>query len=437
MVTDGSEDFIDQLARTPRRPRPGHRDVPYPDPVDPVAFYGLAGDVVRTIGPVSEADPMALLTQFLLAFGNVIGRDPHFMVEADPHFTNEMAALVGETAKGRKGSSWGHIRALFEAVDRDWTRERVQQGLTSGEGLIWEVRNPVAGTKRGTEDVGVLDKRLLVMESELASVLQRIGREHNTLSAVLRQAWDSGRLQTMGKQSPARATETHISVIGHITRDELQRRLDRTELANGFANRFLWVAVRRAHVLPEGGRLPEEDRARLQCAIAEAIDHAHTIKEMRRSDAARARWAAVYPELSEGRPGLSGAATARAEAHVLRLSMLYALLDKTNEIQAVHLDAALAVWAYANATVQWIWGDAMASPLAEQLREAIEEAGDEGVTQAEIYDLCNRNVSRGVIGAALEALRDGGSIVSTQAPTGGRPTTRWHAINAKTRKGGA
>ncbi len=434
MRTDGPEDFIDQLAHTPRRPRAGHRDVPYPDPVGPVAFYGLAGDVVRTIGPVSEADPMALLTQFLLAFGNVIGRDPHFMVEADPHFTNEMAALVGETAKGRKGSSWGHIRALFEAVDRDWTGERVQHGLISGEGLIWEVRNPVAGTKRGTEDVGVLDKRLLVMESELASVLQRIGREHNTLSAVLRQAWDSGRLQTMGKQSPARATETHISVIGHITRDELQRRLDRTELANGFANRFLWVAVRRARVLPEGGHLPEEDRARLQGAIAEAIDCAHTIKEMRRSDAARARWAAVYPELSEGRPGLSGAATARAEAHVLRLSMLYALLDKTNEIQAVHLDAALAVWAYANATVQWIWGDAMASPLAEQLREAIEEAGDEGLTRTEIYDLCNRNVSSFHIRAALEALRDGGSIVSTQAPTGGRTATRWHAKNAKTQE---
>ena len=213
---------------------------PYPAPPQAPAFYGLAGEVVRAIAPESEADPMALLVQFLLAFGNVIGRSAHFLVEADRHYANEMASLVGETAKGRKGSSWGHVRAIFEAVDPAWATERIKQGLESGQGLVWLVRDHT------DQDSGVADKRLLVVESELASVLRVMGREHNTLSAAVRQAWDSGRLQSLGKTAPAEATQAHIAMIGHITREELRRYLDRTELANGLANRFLWIAVRRA-----------------------------------------------------------------------------------------------------------------------------------------------------------------------------------------------
>ena len=38
-------------------------------------------------------------------------------------------------------------------------------------------------------------------------------------------------------------------------------------------------------------------------------------------------WEAMYPKLREDRPGLEGAITARGSAVVLRLSLIYALLD--------------------------------------------------------------------------------------------------------------
>ena len=41
----------------------------WPDPLDAVAYHGLAGELVRTIEPHSEADPVALLAQFLVAVG--------------------------------------------------------------------------------------------------------------------------------------------------------------------------------------------------------------------------------------------------------------------------------------------------------------------------------------------------------------------------------
>ncbi|MGH2364008.1 MAG: hypothetical protein ACRDHX_05070, partial [Chloroflexota bacterium] len=64
------------------------------------------------------------------------------------------------------------------------------------------------------------------------------------------------------------------------------------------------------------------------------------------TDAARQRWVEVYPRLSADAAGLYGAVTARAEAHVLRLSLLYALLDCASAVDGSHLEAALSLWAY-------------------------------------------------------------------------------------------
>ena len=117
---------------------------PRPWPTTTAAMaYGLAGRITAALYPVSESDPTAILVQVLIAFGNVVGRNPYFQVEADRHYMNLFASLVGETSKGRKGTSWGQVAQLFAAVDPEWTRERVSGGLSSGEGLIWAVHDPI------------------------------------------------------------------------------------------------------------------------------------------------------------------------------------------------------------------------------------------------------------------------------------------------------
>jgi hypothetical protein len=94
----------------------------------PSALHGLAGEVVRAIEPHSEADPAAILIQFLAAFGNIIGPNCHCVVEATRHGVNLFAILVGESSKARKGTSWGHIRRIYSGVDPGWTAERVTGG---------------------------------------------------------------------------------------------------------------------------------------------------------------------------------------------------------------------------------------------------------------------------------------------------------------------
>lgn len=102
------------------------------------ALYGLAGDIVRAIEPHSEADPTALLVQLLVAFGNVAGRNAYFVAEADRHYTNLFTVIVGDSSRGRKGSSLGYVRRLIEEADENWAGS-ITGGLTSGEGLVHHV----------------------------------------------------------------------------------------------------------------------------------------------------------------------------------------------------------------------------------------------------------------------------------------------------------
>ncbi len=410
----------------------------WPSPIKPIARYGLAGDIVRLIEPHSEADPVALLSQILVAFGNVIGRTAHFIAEADEHYLNLFAVMTGSSSKGRKGTSLGQVRRLFKQVDEGWERDCIQSGLSSGEGMIYAVRDSISKEEairdRGivkdyqlvTVDGGADDKRLLVVEPEFASTLRVLGREGNTLSPQTRQAWDTGTLRVLTKNSPVQATGAHISIIGHITRDELRRYLSTTEAGNGFANRFLWFCVQRSKFLPEGGELHKVDFEPLIRRLSQAVSFAQTVGEMRRDEEARELWSKVYRELSEGKAGLVGSVTSRAEAQVMRLACLYALLDCSQTIRTVHLQAAVALWEYCEASAEFIFGDSLGNTLADEILQALRESPF-GMTRTQIRDLFKRNRTARNIAAALSQLeQDGLACPLVEAPDGpGRPTERW------------
>lgn len=413
----------------------------WPEPLNEAALYGLAGEIVRAIEPHTEADPAALLSQTLCAFGNVAGRNAYYQVEADRHYSNLYVVLVGPTAKGRKGTSKGQVMALFRAVDETWTTDCVQSGLSSGEGLIWAVRDPIEDTepikekKRVVEyqkivvDPGVQDKRLLAFEPEFARTLRVSNRDGNTLSANIRDGWDNGHLRSMTKSSPARATGAHISMIGHITKDELRRYLDSTEAANGFANRFLWLCVKRSKCLPEGGQLSEVDFAPIVDSLRLAVDIGRKAGRVQLDPEAREAWHKVYPELSAGSPGLFGSVTSRAEAQVVRLALVYALLDRSDHIRKAHLLAALALWEYAEASARFIFGAALGDPVADEILTGLRRK-PEGMSRTEISSLFARHQRAAQIARALSMLLEQGTIRTESVVTDGRYVEKWFALGA-------
>jgi hypothetical protein len=394
---------------------------PWPTPPAPAAFCGLAGELVAAIAPFTEADPIAILVQLLVGVGSILGRGPHYQVGASRHRANEFVVLVGPSGSGRKGSSWDVVEAVLAEVDGAWATGRVVSGLSSGEGLIWHLRDSEHGPAP--------DPRLLVLEPELASVLKAACREANTLSPVLRNAWDGKSLQVLTKHDPARASTAHVSIVGHITADELVRHVSATEAANGFLNRFLLIAVRRARLLPEGASLDEAALSPLVARLHEAITANHGTGRVGLDDDARAVWWDVYPTLSAGRAGLLGAVCGRAEAHVVRLALLYALFDHHDTISVTHLRAALALWDYAARSAAFVFGDSLGDPIADEINRAINEHPN-GVTRSQIRDLFARNRSKAQIDRALCLLLSAGAVNRRLLDGPGRRTEIWSAQRA-------
>jgi hypothetical protein len=109
--------------------------------------------------------------------------------------------------------------------------------------------------------------------------------------------------------------------------DELRSRITRTDLANGFANRFLFALVRRSKELPFGGSLTDSE--------------------------------------------------------ILRLGECLRTIEP-------HLRAALAAWEYCEASAAHIFGNSLGDPIADEIERALKQQFSEGMTRTAIRDLFKR-----------------------------------------------
>jgi hypothetical protein len=263
-----------------------------------------------------------------------------------------------------------------------------------------------------------------VLSEEFAGILRTFKRGDGPLSPLLRGAWDSGHLPTLDMRQQLRATDTHVSLIAHISRDELTHSLHRTEAHNGFANRCLWTWVERANCLPNATSPPAQELAAAVADLRRAVEWATERPEIlfRRDAAANKLWAECYSDLSYHRPGLRGAATSRGEAQVLRLSALFAALDRSEIIQVPHLEAAFEVWTYCYESAGRLFGVSTGNPIADRMREAIEAAQD-GFSRKQISNLFHGHVDSARIDEALYQLTSLGAITGHIRETAGRSTT--------------
>jgi hypothetical protein len=414
--------------------------VRFPDPewptLGPVALHGLAGGVVRLIEPHTEADSVALLVSFLSEFGAMLNRGPHLILDGSYHPLLFWPVLVGQSSKSRKGTAGKRIETILSLADDEWTRGECKGTLSSGEGLAYAVRDathkeqplkdhgrPTGETVMICIDSGIEDKRLFLVQSEFGAVLKIMAREGNSLSGVLRDAWDGLTLAPMTKANRVRATNPHIGLVAHVTQDELLRNLTDTETVNGFGNRFVWFAVRRSKELPFPSSPAESDLSALAREIRKVLPIARACGELTLSPSARKRWADCYHDLSADRPGMVGALLGRAEAQVMRVSGLYAVLDGHSTIDLVHLNAARALWQHAEASTRMIFGNSVGDPVADAMLKAIYARGD--MTDSDLSDLFRRHKTAAELERAKSVLIQTGLAHYVTIETDGRPRRIW------------
>jgi hypothetical protein len=395
--------------------------------LDPLALHGLAGQIVRKLQPLTEASASAMLITLLSAFASMVGRGAYVRVGSERHYPIIFAVVIGSSAKARKGTSLAAVRPILHAGDDPELRfmqTRLRKGFQSGEALIQAAYDLAADGEDADEaDACDVDRRLLILETEFAKTLTVAQRQHSILSMVLRDAWDGAPLENHTRKDGLVAAGAHVGVVAHVTTAELNRKLDLVEIANGFANRFLHVWSAPNIAIPTPEELTPADVSELGAQLRAAHEFARTVGELTRSAPFEREWTALYYMLRLQPSGgdVFDSLIARSAPHVLRLAMVYALLDQSAVLEVAHLRAATALWEYCEATVAHVWGTTLGSANLDRLFTALTSAGTNGLSRTEVSELFSKNLEKPDLDDLVGRLIGMGLARTASQPTRGRP----------------
>ena len=361
-----------------------HRNAPRPDPA---CLYGLIGDIARAGSATTEANPFAIALNFMAFMSASIGRGAFTYIGNTRHHARLFTLHVGRTGRGRKGDAVSithRINMAIRAIDETIAPQVHSGGLSTREGLALMIHD--GWTEGKTEVDPIHDKRLMVIESEFANVLQQGKRDGNTLSSALRDAWDGVSIKPATKGRPrVWASDPHVCLSGAVTPGELHGLMASRELTNGFANRFMVIWAERTRMLPFPRATPQSEidafaeRAIEVIRFADGDRFAETdCKEIGITDAAKAKFAALYmSELNDESAGEKITALLERRAPVLRrLAMLFALCDLTATVDVHHIDAALAWVRYWSDSVTFIFSNAAEEVATAEVNEVAQKILD-------------------------------------------------------------
>lgn len=332
-------------------------------------FVPLIGEIVGAACASSEAHPVAVAANVVAFFSAIIGRGIFQRIGDAAIHCRPFLLIVGKSGKARKGTAEHTVREVFKRADvllrKHYTNDdklRVHAGgLATGEGVAWAIRDPREPDDQGKGgDLGIHDKRLLVIESEFDNLLSQLRRENNTLSATVRNLFDGRDLEPLTKTSQTRATRPHVCIIGHITGHELREKSTENDAANGLMNRFMLLYVYRPKLVALPEPTPERKLDQLAERIADAVIaaaggdlHANNNREAILEEEARALWIKSYPHLTRDRDGKGGNLLARSEVYARMLAMVFASMDGRRGIEPCDLRAAIAWVEYWHASVTY------------------------------------------------------------------------------------
>lgn len=421
-----------------------------PSPLAPptmrsAGFPAFLRDIVAAACASSEAHPVAVAANCIAFYSAMIGRGAFQRIGDACIHARPFMLIIGKSGKARKGTAEHTPREVFRRADAV-LRERLKTadrlrihagGLSTGEGIAFAIRDPREADEKGKGgDVGVHDKRLVVIEPEFANVLAQVMRDGNTLSAVLRNLFDGRDIEPMTKTSQTKATRPHVCVLGHITGFELKEKSTENDAANGLLNRFMMLHVHRPKLVPLPEPTPDDVLDALAERVADAVEHAtagqyHTnnARAVAMGDEARDFWVSNYPDITRDRDGRTGNLLARSEVYARMLAMVFCLMDMREEIEPCDLDAALAWIEYWHDSVSYVFRAAEEErdldPFAAEVLALI--ASRPNISLSEIQEHWHRNKTKAVKAALERLLSMAPPLIEAHrdAGTGGRAAIRY------------
>jgi hypothetical protein len=310
------------------------------------------------------------------------------------------------------------------------------------------------------------DPRLLILETEFARFIAAMSAQRKFASRM-RTAYDGEPLAARRvKQPPLISTQHMISIIGMITPSEL---LALQKMSGGLESRMLYFYSAPARKTRTDPFKIDESEINLADEVKEAIGHAwdSILLGTDPISAALAEMRGIAPKTKfpiaddivdrwkdEIEPAIEDIAdtvgedyeryTARAQTHVVRLALLYALADGASEIGWPHLKAAMALVEFCMFSARRIFSvpddpKPKISPVHEgkvfdfllELAREAEESSDEDDAWASVVEITNDILKNNVAaGPILDDLEEQGLVAQRTIRTGnkGRPRVEYRAI---------
>ena len=399
------------------------------------ALYGPMGRIAKIICENSEANCGTVYLNLIVSFGSIFGRGPYFNVDGTKHYCNENVANIGDTSKGRKGTSSDAAEVFLRLVASSFMSSRNMGGFASSQAVIelikdassYQRRNKKTGAYDTIVVPGVMDKRLCLRESELSNVFKLISDPKTKAGELFRNAFDGKELSNKvagktddGEHRSLLCREPHVSIIGSSTASLTKANLPVGSDTSGDGNRFIWNYTKRTQLCPFGGPSIDWAAEKIEYAgvsmlllvyIQKMIEEASEARLIPFTKAARKFWDHLYQRLeTDKRAGFLVGMTSRATAHIRRLAMILCLTDRENSIDVKHLKAAEAIWDHSQESAQFIFTGY--SLDQRKILQFVNEKGD-GIKLTDVHNLFKRNKSAGWIRAQVRSLVDGGFLTAT------------------------
>lgn len=417
------------ISAAPEDPFGAQQD--FPGDIAPEAFHGLLGEIAREAGEFTEADTRGILVEMLARFGHMVGHGPHYMHGYVRHPAALWPILVGATGDG-KGSgtaSCDYYCNLAFPDPEEPCRCKASEAFGSGEALVQLLANEAGESREVARD----RQRIFCRSSEFSGFLVVCSRTGSILSQKVREAWDHIPLSTRKTGAHSLATNYHVTIYGHLTPSDLAVHGKASEMRNGFLNRFLPICVRRQKLLPVPPKPYYQRSLEISHRLREAVLWARDLEDwgLDWTREARLRWDEVYEEfrLDTQEPGLVTDMCARNFAQIVRMAMIYALADRSRTIDTPHLEAARAVWVYAQDSIRYLFSSLLEENTQNRILGALRTKWPEPMTKSEIFDLFSRNQGIATLNPDLHELARRGLIAEITLPsTGGRPPKAYRAL---------
>lgn len=413
---------------------------------DDTALYGVLGDLVWAVSPDTEAHQAAVYLDLLCrtgcTFNSGIFLGPYPRIPCRP-----FGCVIGPSGWGRKGTSHKVGATIFG----DAGEFRQVDGWSSGQGIIHMMRDATGDDKL---DLGYAkDKRHFFLEEECEKAQTLVHMPASTTGDTIKQLYDSRDKFDNPKIAHTKVTLPHAVFMYDATPRAWCNWPER-EITNGFLNRFLCVYSEQTQRLPHGGNWLNDEVLRYQAELREAISLVRVMGEMTLSGPAMVLYERFYDEICDlqvdrGDHPLNDM-IARAGDAVKRVAIISAALQGSRQIPAEAVEAAIVLWRYNLATVEWLWvkrgSDSASKAVAwHETRDgsakvgliiaALGTAQYQGLTSTDIQNgPLQRNCSSVQFRALMNALKDAGSVVdTTYKPARGKPGIRWYLKGFETR----